>query len=509
MSELLEPGRVLGGRYRLVREIARGGMGTVWEADDPLLARHVAVKTLDPMIGRDETVRARFRREAVTAAAVTHQNIVGTYDTGEDDGVAYIVMELVHGITLRQLIDRDGALPVPEAADIAYQVADALAVAHARGLVHRDVKPGNVLVQPDGRVKVTDFGIAKAADSGGEELTRTGMVVGTARYLAPEQVDGRVVDERVDIYSLGLVLYEMLCGRAPFEADTDIATAVARLTAPPSPIRLECPAVSPGLEIVIDRALARDPAERWPSALAFRDALAQYRTEGRVPPVDPTIPVRLPPRPAVAVPVETTGRAPVAAAAQRPAVTPPRLVLWISVFVIGVLAGYLGYRAVDDQPASNAASPPAPVASPLPIASVHDYDPAGDGTENPREVGLTIDGNPATSWSTESYQDRDVGGLKPGVGLVFDLGTPKLVNRVEVDSPDSDWSAQIYTSDSVPATLAGWGAPAFIGAGLGTSAQLTLQPPVRARNVLLWITNLPPNRPFRLRVAEVRVIGSS
>jgi serine/threonine-protein kinase len=127
MSELLEPGRVLGGRYRLVHEIARGGMGTVWEADDPLLARHVAVKTLDPVIGRDETVRARFRREAVTAAAVTHQNIVGTYDTGEDDGVAYIVMELVHGITLRQLIDRDGALPVPEAADIAYQVADALA----------------------------------------------------------------------------------------------------------------------------------------------------------------------------------------------------------------------------------------------------------------------------------------------------------------------------------------------------------------------------------------------
>ncbi|MGZ7018613.1 MAG: serine/threonine-protein kinase, partial [Acidimicrobiia bacterium] len=250
MPEPLQPGRVLGGRYRLEREIARGGMGTVWDADDPLLARHVAVKTLDVAIGMDETIRARFRREAVTAAAVTHPNIVATYDTGEDDGVAYIVMELVHGITLRQLIDRDGALPVAQAADITYQVADALSVAHARGLVHRDVKPGNVLVQPDGRVKVTDFGIAKAADSGGEELTRTGMVVGTARYLAPEQVDGRDVDERVDLYSLGLVLYEMLCGKAPFEADTDIATAVARLTTPPRSIRLECPAVPPGLERV-------------------------------------------------------------------------------------------------------------------------------------------------------------------------------------------------------------------------------------------------------------------
>ena len=510
MSELLEPGRVLGGRYRLLREIARGGMGTVWEADDPLLARHVAVKTLDPVIGRDETVRARFRREAVTAAAVTHQNIVGTYDTGEDDGVAYIVMELVDGITLRQLIDRDGALAVPEAADIAYQVADALVVAHARGLVHRDVKPGNVLVQPDGRVKVTDFGIAKAADSGGEELTRTGMVVGTARYLAPEQVDGRVVDERVDIYSLGLVLYEMLCGRAPFEADTDIATAVARLTAPPSPISLECPGVPAGLEIVIDRALARDPAERWPTALAFRDALAQYRTDGRPAPVDPTVPVRLPPRPVAAVPVGTAGAPAVATtAAPDRAVTPSRLVLWISVFVIGLFAGYLVYRAVDDQPTTSAAAPPAPVAAPLPIVSVHDYDPAGDGRENPGQVGLTHDGNAATFWSTELYQDRDVGGLKPGVGLVIDLGTPKLVNRVEVDSPDSDWSAQVYTSDSVPASLAGWGPPKFIGAGLATNAQLTLQPPTRARNVLLWITNLPPGRPYRLRVAEVRVVGSS
>ncbi len=510
MSELLEPGRVLGGRYRLVREIARGGMGTVWEADDPLLARHVAVKTLDPVIGRDETVRARFRREAIAAAAVTHQNIVGTYDTGEDDGVAYIVMELVHGITLRQLIDRDGALPVPEAAGIAYQVADALAVAHARGLVHRDVKPGNVLVQPDGRVKVTDFGIAKAADSGGEELTRTGMVVGTARYLAPEQVDGRVVDERVDIYSLGLVLYEMLCGRAPFEADTDIATAVARLTAPPSPISLECPGVPAGLEIVIDRALARDPAERWPSALAFRDALAQYRADGRPAPVDPTVPVRLPPRPTAPLPAGTAGTTALATtAAPTRAVTPPRLVLWISVFVIGVLGGYLVYRAVDEPPTSNVAAPIAPVAAPLPLVSVHDYDPAGDGRENPGEVALSHDGNPATFWSTESYQDRNVGGLKPGVGLVIDLGSPKLVDRVEVDSPDSDWSAQVYTSDSVPASLAGWGPPEFIGAGLTTNAQLTLQPPTRARNVLLWITDLPPNRPYRLRVAEVRVVGSS
>jgi hypothetical protein len=509
MPELLEPGRVLGGRYRLVREIARGGMGTVWEADDPLLARHVAVKTLDPVIGRDETIRARFRREAITAAAVTHPNIVGTYDTGEDDEVAYIVMELVHGITLRQLIDRDGALPVPIAADIAYQVADALSVAHARGLVHRDVKPGNVLVQADGRVKVTDFGIAKAADNDGEELTKTGMVVGTARYLAPEQVDGRPVDERVDIYSLGLVLYEMLCGRAPFEADTDIATAVARLTSPPRPISLECPGIPVGFEHVIDRALARDPADRWPSALAFRDALTQFRTDGMPHRVDATIPVRLPARaePATAAVAAVPAPDPAPVGPAKPALTTPRVALWVVVFAIGLFAGYLGYRAVDDQPVSNAA-PPTPVAGPIPIVSAADYDPDGDQTENPEEVALIHDGDAATMWTTEQYRDRDVGGLKPGVGLAMDLGAPKTVNRLEVEGPDSDWSAEVYTSDSVPETLAGWGPAQFVGQAIPASAQLTLQTPTRARNVLLWITDLPPTAPYRLRVAEVRVIGT-
>jgi hypothetical protein len=507
MPEPLQPGRVLGGRYRLEREIARGGMGTVWEADDPLLARHIAVKTLDTAIGMDENIRARFRREAVTAAAVTHPNIVATYDTGEDDGVAYIVMELVHGITLRQLIDRDGAVPVGDAAAITYQVADALSVAHARGLVHRDVKPGNVLVQPDGRVKVTDFGIAKAADSGGEELTRTGMVVGTARYLAPEQVDGRDVDERVDIYSLGLVLYEMLCGKAPFEADTDIATAVARLTTPPRSIRLECPAVPPALEHVIDRALTKDPADRWPSALSFRDAVAPFRTDAAPAPTraDPTMPVRLPPR-------RTPEPAPVTAmatAARASAFTPARIALWTVVFVMGVFAGYLGYRAIDDEPVSNAAPPTTPVAGPLPIAGASDYDPEGDNAENSDEVAAIWDGNVATFWSTEQYKDRDVGGLKSGVGLVVDLGAPKQVKSVEVITQEGDWSGQVYTSNSVPPDLAGWGPPRFNGGGLGTDAQLVLQPGTKAQNVLIWITDLPPSRPYRLRVAEVRVVGSA
>jgi serine/threonine-protein kinase len=487
-------------------------MGTVWEADDPLLARQVAVKVLDPAIGTDESIRARFRREAIAAAAVTHQNIVATYDTGEDDGIAYIVMELVHGITLRQLIDRDGAVAVGDAAAITYQVADALSVAHARGLVHRDVKPGNVLVQPDGRVKVTDFGIAKAADSGGEELTRTGMVVGTARYLAPEQVDGRPVDERVDIYSLGLVLYEMLCGKAPFEADTDIATAVARLTTPPRPIRLECPSVPAGLEQVIDKALTKDPADRWPSAVAFRDAVAPFRDDHTPAPprADQTMPVRLPARPAptTAAPVPAAVAPSHAAATGSRALTPGRVVLWTAVFVIGLVAGYLGWRAFEDEPSSQAA-PPTPVAGPLTIVGARDYDPEGDGRESPDDVAAIWDNDVATVWSTEQYRQRDVGGLKSGVGLVIDLGAPKDVERLEVVTQETDWSAQAYSSNSVPEELAGWGSPRFTGNGLGALARLDLQAGAKSQYVLLWITDLPPGSPYRLRVAEVRAIGTA
>ncbi len=275
MTDVLSSGRVLGGRYRLLEEVARGGMAQVWAAEDPVLRRRVAVKILDPTLADDETVHRRFRHEAVAAARLAHPGIVATYDTGEDHGVAYIVMEFVEGTTLRRLLDARKRLDVDETADIGAQVADALAHAHARGLVHRDVKPGNVLVEPDGRVKVTDFGIAKAA--GSSELTRAGAVVGTARYLAPEQVSAEPVDERTDIYALGLVLYEMLCGNTPFDGESEIANAVARLHAVPVPVGLARPEVPRAVQEVIARCLAREPDDRPGSAREVRDALAPFR----------------------------------------------------------------------------------------------------------------------------------------------------------------------------------------------------------------------------------------
>ncbi len=495
-------------------------MGTVWQATDPLLARQVAVKTLDPVLGTDEAVRTRFRREAVAAAAVTHPNIVATYDTGEDDGIAYIVMELVDGVTLRALIDAEGPMPVPQAAQIAHQVADALSTAHARGLVHRDVKPGNVLVQGDGRVKVTDFGIAKAAGTS-DELTKSGMVVGTARYLAPEQVDGRTVDERADVYSLGLVLYEMLCGKAPFAADTDIATAVARLTTPAPSIVASRPDLPPELAHIVEGALARDPADRWPTAAALRDALTPYCGEigafdpaitalvVETPTADATRPVRIAPQP----PIQTRPER----RAQQRQVEPKRssslarVVIWVAAFAIGAVGGYVAYRAVnDDSDGKAAATPVAAAPQPLAIVGVKDFDPDGDGRENPEDVGAVTDGNGLTVWSTEEYRQRDVGGLKPGVGLVLDLGAPKQLDSVQVDTLDGGWSAEVYASDSEPAELSGWGTPVAAGTDLPDKATLGLTAPARARYVLLWITDLPPSGPpFRLRVAEVRVLGTA
>ncbi|HEY7107028.1 MAG TPA: protein kinase [Acidimicrobiia bacterium] len=266
---------MLGGRYRLEEPLARGGMASVWLADDPVLSRRVAVKILRDDLAADPATRARFHYEAIAAARLNHANIVATYDTGDDDGTAYIVMELVDGPTVRELLRADGPLPVREVLRIGMQVADALEAAHRAGIVHRDVKPPNVLVPRAGPVKVTDFGIAKAL--GSDDLTRTGTVMGTARYLAPEQVNGKPADARTDVYALGLLLYEMLCGAPPFRGDTDVATAMARLTTTAAPIRPQRPDVPPALDDIVHRCLARDPARRFASAADVHVALAAVR----------------------------------------------------------------------------------------------------------------------------------------------------------------------------------------------------------------------------------------
>jgi eukaryotic-like serine/threonine-protein kinase len=260
---------VLVDRYELGPVLGQGGMARVHQGVDRQLDRRVAIKVLAPPFDRDDEFVERFRREARAAAGLSHPNIVAVFDSGSDDGTHFIVTELVEGETLADRL-RDGPMPPADAVAVAVDIARALAAAHALGLIHRDIKPGNVMLLPDGRVKVVDFGIARAA--GSDTLTHTGVVLGSTAYLSPEQAGGQPVDERADLYSLGCVLYEMLTGRVPFRADTPIATMYRHVNEDAPPPSTIAP-VQPELEDVVLRCLEKDPKRRFASAAELEAAL--------------------------------------------------------------------------------------------------------------------------------------------------------------------------------------------------------------------------------------------
>jgi serine/threonine-protein kinase len=251
------------GRYRIVRKLGTGGMANVYLAEDQELGRRVAIKILDDRHASDEQFVERFRREAKNAAGLSHPNIVSIYDRGEAQGSYYIVMEYLEGRSVKELILSRGPAPINVAIDYARQILAALRFSHRNSIVHRDIKPHNVLVDGDGRLKVTDFGIARA---GASEMTEAGSIIGTAQYLSPEQAKGTAVDHRSDIYSVGVVLYELVTGKVPFTGDTAVEIAMRHLSSvpePPSAVRADVP---PDLDLVILRALAKDPDDRFQSA---------------------------------------------------------------------------------------------------------------------------------------------------------------------------------------------------------------------------------------------------
>jgi eukaryotic-like serine/threonine-protein kinase len=267
---------VLGERYTLGERLGDGGMAEVYLARDNSLGREVALKVLRERYAEDEEFVERFRREAVSAASLNHPNVVQIYDRGRtEDGALYMAMEYVPGGTLKERIKAEGSLAPREAADMAARVADALAVAHDRGIVHRDVKPQNVLLAASGEAKVGDFGIARAAST--ETMTQTNDVLGTLAYMSPEQVRGERVGPRSDLYSLGVVLYEMLTGRLPFQGDDPIATAMKRLDEEPPHPREANPAVPEELDALVVKLLAKDPADRYASAASVSEDLRRVR----------------------------------------------------------------------------------------------------------------------------------------------------------------------------------------------------------------------------------------
>ncbi|MFI9466162.1 protein kinase [Streptomyces sp. NPDC052492] len=272
-------GRALaGGRYQLRDLLGQGGMASVHLAYDSVLDRQVAIKTLHTELGREQAFRERFRREAQSVAKLTHTNIVSVFDTGEDDvdgmTTPYIVMEYVEGRPLGSVLDEDvrqqGAMPADKALKITADVLAALEISHEMGLVHRDIKPGNVMMTKRGVVKVMDFGIARAMQSGVTSMTQTGMVVGTPQYLSPEQALGRGVDARSDLYSVGIMLFQLVTGRLPFDADSPLAIAYAHVQEEPPLASSINRSLPPAVDALISRALKKNPNERFPSAEAMR-----------------------------------------------------------------------------------------------------------------------------------------------------------------------------------------------------------------------------------------------
>jgi serine/threonine-protein kinase len=423
-------GELIAGRYELEELVGSGGMSNVFRAHDRLLERTVALKILHEQYTRDEDYVERFRREARAVAQLTHPNIVTVIDRGEQDGRQFIVFEYVDGQNLKEL-SAHGPLDAREAIGLALQVAHALSFAHARGLVHRDVKPQNVLLNDEGQAKVTDFGIARSLDVHG--VTQTGTVLGTSDYIAPEQARGQKVDPKTDIYSLGVVLYELLTGEVPFSGDNFVAVAMRHVSEPPPSVlerRPDCPV---RVDLAIQRAMAKDPADRFASmdelCTELEACLAELDGrdgEGATMIVPPA------PRPRRARPQRERRRFPVGIA--------------LIVFVAALLVAGGAYLLLSTDSAKKALHVASAPSTPVQVQGLTAYDPEGDNSEHDDDAGLATDGNPTTAWTTEQY--RPGGFAKTGVGLVLRAPRRAALGKMTVDGAGTPFSAVIEASDS-------------------------------------------------------------
>jgi serine/threonine protein kinase len=484
--------RLLAERYELSQQVATGGMTSVWRGHDRVLGRDVVVKVLHPELAADPSFRARFHEEAVNAARLTHPNIVALYDTGEQGAIAYIVMELVNGPTLREAIGRHGPLPPSRAARLSLEVAAALDYAHQAGVCHGSLKPGNILLADDGTVKVADFSIARAAAE--DDPGRTGEVLGVDGYLAPEVVRGDDADGRADVYGLGACLYEMLTGRAP--------GADPSATIPPRALRAGVPR---DLDTIVRQSMAIDPDDRFQTVQAMAAALSRSASGAdSVPPSEflPVSPAR-------------TG----------PEVTPSRgflrhegrLLGWVLALVamaaILVAVGLtlakndLGNLFGEDSPGTTRGSQTTtPTATPIRGVTGSAYDPLGDGGEHDQEAPNAVDNNPATVWETDRYKSASLGGLKAGVGFVLSLDSPAEARQLNLTLTAAGADVTVYATDddTIPDQFgegSGW---SEVGKQVDAGTKLNLKlSGDRQRHYLVWFTDLPQDGGgYRIGIAE-------
>jgi eukaryotic-like serine/threonine-protein kinase len=480
MSTLL--GTTLSGRYRLEARIGAGGMSTVYRALDETLQRQVAIKLMNREVAADSDQLERFRREARAVAQLSHPHVVGVIDAGEDEGRPYIVFEYVEGETLKDRIRRQGRLPVAEAVAYAIEIARALGAAHARHIVHRDVKPQNVLIDEEGSAKVTDFGIARTLDE--EGLTADGRVLGTTDYVSPEQALGQHVNGQSDLYSLGVVLYEMLTGEVPFKGENQVAVAMKHVREELPDVQSRRPEVSAALAAVVETATAKRQEDRYADdaeliadledVLAIETARAGSAT-GEVTSVLRTLPSRAQRR----VPFRV----------RHPLLT------WLTVLIVVLAAAgvavWLTTRAHHGT-GRPVASAPAKQLTAVPLRAAHGYNPLGTPLDEHPNANLAIDNQPNTFWNTQSYYSKTLS--KAGVGLYVDASPGTTARVLQVRTATPGFNATVYARNTTPPPTK-WPDPGWTRVSAQTliarkqDIKLT-SGATRYRYYLLWMTSL-------------------
>jgi eukaryotic-like serine/threonine-protein kinase len=508
-------GTVIGGRYRLDGEIGRGGMSTVYRAFDLVLERPVAIKLMHRETAADADQLERFRREAKSVAQLNHPHVVTVIDAGEEpaengsngsglgagqDGpraTPYIVLEYVHGETLKDVIRREGPLPIPQAIAYAIEIARALGAAHERQIVHRDVKPHNVLLSEEGGAKITDFGIARTLTE--EGLTMDGRVLGTTDYVSPEQALGQPVTGQSDLYSLGVVLFEMLTGDVPFHGDSPVAVAMKHVREEVPDIQRLRPEVSAATAAVVERAVSKDLSRRYGDAESMLSDLEEVlaieasrsgQATGEATSVLRTLP--------------GAARRRVPWRMRHPARWVVSLALLVAIVALTliIIAGNAHRGAgVASGIATHAGLEPVQLGQ----AAAHDYNPFGTGPENRDLIDNLIDGDPNTTWSTEQYYSgtlKKAGGT--GLGVYLDAAPRVLARAIEIQTPTPGFAVQVYVADhielglpygnSTPLTARGWKGPAGTSTDVrsGERIPLTLSGHPH-RYYLVWLTTLPPS----------------